>query len=199
MLTDQEKLLEAAHSGLKDDFLTAGIRQARTEDVSSLMAIKGKVIAHLLKYGIDQWDEVYPAEADFLQDVYEQTLHVLESAGQIVGGLCLNEVELDGYETASWQAESFLVVHRLLIDPDFQGSGYGRQLMQFAEQQTYSLGKNSIRLDCFTENPAAISFYQKLNYRICGEVTFRKGRFLLMEKVLRPHEKSPTILEEWSD
>ena len=55
---------------MKDDFLTAEIRQARTEDVSSLMAIKWKVIAHLLESGINQWDEIYPAEADFQQDVY---------------------------------------------------------------------------------------------------------------------------------
>tara|TARA_R100000750_G_scaffold52641_1_gene37869 strand:- start:343 stop:861 length:519 start_codon:yes stop_codon:yes gene_type:complete len=169
---------------LKDDFLTAEIRQARTEDVSSLMAIKWKVIAHLLESGINQWDEIYPAEADFQQDVYEQTLYVLESSERIVGGFCLNEVELEGYETADWQAESFLVIHRLLIDPDYQCSGYGRQLMQFADQQAFSLGKNSIRLDCFTGNPTAISFYQKLGYQRRGEATFRKGRFLLMEKLI---------------
>lgn len=170
---------------MKVVFLNAVIRRATDEDVSALMAIKANVIIHLLELGIDQWDEIYPAVSDFLQDVYEHTLYVLENAGRIAGGFCLNEVELEGYETASWQAESFLVIHRLLIDPDFQRSGYGWQLMQFAEQQTISQDKNSIRLDCFSENPTAISFYQKLGYRISGVATFRKGRFLLMEKLLR--------------
>ncbi len=184
MLADSEVIPETAHPGLKVVLLSEVIRLARIEDASALMAIKAKVIAALLERGIDQWDNVYPSEADFLQDVGEQTLYAQEKAGKIVGGVCLNDVELDGYETANWQSESFLVIHRLLIDPEFQGSGYGMQFMQFAEQQTLSQCKDSIRLDCFAGNPAAISFYQKLNYRICGEATFRKGRFFLMEKLL---------------
>ncbi len=161
------------------------IRQAQETDLPALMALTRQVVLHLQQTGIEQWDEHYPTAVDFLEDIRAGEFFVAELAGQLLGGICLNTTELEGYETADWQAETFLVVHRLLISPEFQGKGIAFQLMTFAEQEARWQGKASVRLDCFTENPRARALYERLGYRCCGQAAFRKGSFLLYEKVWR--------------
>lgn len=160
------------------------IRLATLEDLDSLLAITQNVVLQLRQAGIDQWDEIYPAREDFQNDIVQQHFFVLCLNENIVGGICFNEVQLVGYETADWQSESFLVVHRLLVDPHFQGRGCAGQLMLHAEEVANQQGKRSIRLDCFPQNPRAVKFYERLGYQCRGEAAFRKGKFLLYEKVL---------------
>ena len=53
-----------------------------------------------------------------------------------------------------------------------------------AESIAKNNGIKAIRLDAFTENPVALSLYEKLGYSIAGYADWRKGRFALMEKKL---------------
>lgn len=46
----------------------------------------------------------------------------------------------------------------------------------------------SIRLDVFTQNPFALRLYEKTGYRKTGTADWRKGKFILMEKVLRERD-----------
>ena len=46
-------------------------------------------------------------------------------------------------------------------------------------------GNSSIKLDAFTQNPIALSMYEKLGYKVKGYADWRKGKFVLMEKVLK--------------
>lgn len=46
-------------------------------------------------------------------------------------------------------------------------------------------GNSSIKLDAFTQNPIALSLYEKLGYKVKGYADWRKGKFVLMEKVLK--------------
>jgi ribosomal protein S18 acetylase RimI-like enzyme len=43
---------------------------------------------------------------------------------------------------------------------------------------------DTVRLDAFSHNPAALKLYRRLNYCEVGFVDFRKGRFILFEKKL---------------
>ena len=47
-----------------------------------------------------------------------------------------------------------------------------------------SEGYDSIRLDCFTENPYSRKLYEKAGYSVVGYADWRKGRFELREKKL---------------
>ena len=56
--------------------------------------------------------------------------------------------------------------------------------MDFAEEDAATKGYHTIRLDAFTQNPAAVALYERCGYRNAGTVRFRKGIFFCYEKKL---------------
>jgi ribosomal protein S18 acetylase RimI-like enzyme len=56
--------------------------------------------------------------------------------------------------------------------------------MVHIEETLKKSGTESIRLDAFPQNPYAIKMYRKLGYKKVGDLTLRKGDFILMEKIL---------------
>ena len=162
------------------------IRPANIEDLDPLMGITRRCIENLDKHGIYQWDKIYPSRKDFHEDIVEQTLYVITSpsGGNISGCICINEVEYPGYENAGWSGSGFFVIHKMIIDPLCENRGHGKMAMQFAEEISGLIGKDSIRLDCFRKNFRANQFYQRCGYTIKGETLFRKGMFNLYEKLI---------------
>jgi len=57
--------------------------------------------------------------------------------------------------------------------------------MEYIENLCKSQEYNSIRLDCFTENPYSLRLYNKAGYSVTGYAEWRKGRFELREKALK--------------
>ncbi len=162
------------------------IRPAQIEDLDPLMGITRRCVKHLDNNGIYQWDEIYPSRKDFHEDITGKSLYVISSASgdDISGCICVNEIELPGYENAEWSGFNFFVIHKMIIDPLYEDRGYGKFAMNFAEEISVSNKKDSIRLDCFQKNPRANRFYQGLGYIKKGETPFRKGMFNLYEKLI---------------
>ena len=162
------------------------IRPATIDDLNSLMEITQRCIRNLDNIGIYQWDEIYPSRKDFHADITEQSLHVtgLSSGTGISGCICINEVEYPGYENGEWAGSDFLIIHKMIIDPQYENQGHGKFAMNYAEEIACTEKKDSIRLDCFQQNLRANRFYQGLGYLRKGETLFRKGMFNLYEKLI---------------
>jgi ribosomal protein S18 acetylase RimI-like enzyme len=160
------------------------MRLANYSDLSSLMDITRRCIKHLDSQAIYQWDEIYPSEKDFREDIDERCLYLITDDNNVCCCICINRKEYPGYENAVWQGSSFLVVHKLIVDPQKEGQGFGRYAISQAEVVARACQKNSIRLDCFKENHSANQFYLKLGYIVRGEARFRKGIFNLYEKLI---------------
>ena len=56
--------------------------------------------------------------------------------------------------------------------------------MTHLEARARVLGFDCIRLDAFRQNPRAIQFYERSDYRRAGQIGFRKGEFHCFEKQL---------------
>ncbi len=114
-----------------------------------------------------------------------------ETDNQLASIIVLNNEYDKEYEAAAWQYKdvSFLVVHRLCVNPVYQGKGVGRQTMLLVEEMLLSDGIESIRLDAYSLNPIAMNMYKKLGYLKVGEVMWRKGLFYLFEKKLENSEQ----------
>lgn len=161
----------------------ATIRTATPKDLGRVCEIVSAATARMNAEGIHQWDEVYPNRADFQADIAEGQLFVIECDGIVAGLITLNEIQPGKYRDVTWfYLGRVLVAHRLAIDPSYQGRGLSSQLMAFAEEQAAAGGYVAIRLDAFTENPAAVALYEKCGYRKVGIVHFRKGPFYCYEK-----------------
>lgn len=160
------------------------IRTANIEDIASLMEITRRCVLNLDKHGVDQWDYTYPSSEAFLSDVQANSLYIIDSLDETRGCICINELEYPGYENAEWSGSKFHVVHKMIIDPIFEGNGHGKFAMSFAEKLSCEKSKDSIRLDCYKKNIRANNFYRSLGYMIKGEAIFRERPFYLYEKLI---------------
>ena len=151
------------------------------------MQLVRRCIVEMTARGIDQWDEVYPNEETVRSDIRAHTLFVasLDAAAR-VGVFTLDTTEDPRWSVAEWTIRGVPVgvVHRLMVDPGYQGRGIARTLMAIAETHARSVGLGVIRLDCYSENPHALRLYAGLGYRDAGGAQLRKGLFRCLEKRL---------------
>jgi GNAT superfamily N-acetyltransferase len=112
------------------------IRLASENDLSAVAAVLRDCIADVRQAGIDQWDETDASRETLLADVRDAPMHVaFMDQEALVAALVLNDVQNDGWSNARWTiiGVPILAVHRLMVDPKYQGQGIARDLMQFAE------------------------------------------------------------------
>ena len=164
---------------------TLSISLATETDLSAVMELVARCIEDMRRRGIDQWDDVYPSLQRLALDVAAGTLHLARS-GEDELVFVLDRTQDPEYADVPWTMteEPVAVVHRLMVEPRFQGRGHAKQLMELAEQRAAEQGYAGMRLDAFTLNPGALRLYRGLGYREAGEVSFRKGRFKCFEKRL---------------
>lgn len=161
-------------------------RIAEMSDLDEAFALIQCGIRNMIKNGIYQWDEIYPAYEDLKTDIEKQQLYVGTADNRIIVVFVINREYDPEYDDGKWSytGEDFRVIHRLCVHPDFQNMGIARKTLLYAEELLLSQGIASIRLDTFTQNPYALKLYDSLCYRTAGYADWRKGRFVLLEKCL---------------
>ncbi len=161
-------------------------RTAVDSDLDEVHALISAATAAMIKDNILQWDEIYPNREIIAEDIENGQLTVGTDNGRIAVIYTLNQECDEGYTNGEWEYtdNSFCVVHRLCVSPEYQNKGIGRSAMLRIEDEARKIGVTSVRLDAFSENPAALRLYENLGFRTAGYAYWRKGKFLLMEKIL---------------
>jgi ribosomal protein S18 acetylase RimI-like enzyme len=152
------------------------------------MQLVRRVVPLMRQSGNLQWDESYPNPEVFSRDIQLSQLWTAEIEGAIAGIAALTSDQEPEYTQVGWDiAEPAIVIHRLAVDPAFQGRGVAIALLQHAETIASERGIPQIRLDTNTENQITQRLLPKLGYRLAGEISleFRPGlRFFCYEKSL---------------
>ena len=166
------------------------IRRATSDDLAALAAVVRRVVPQMRAQGNLQWDDSYPNHEVFQADISHGQLWVAEITGRIAGVIAITNTPEPDYVQADWvNALPALVIHRLAVDPEFQGNGVARELMHQAETVAAKQGISVIRVDTNIENLATQQLFPSLGYRFAGEISLsmRPGqRFLCYEKHLPP-------------
>lgn len=166
------------------------IRLATEADIAALMQLIRRVIPFMHATGNFQWNEHYPNEDVFKQDILNKQLWVAEMQDTIAGVAALTMDQSPEYADVGWDLnEPAIVTHRLAVDPDFRGKGIAIALLQKAEEIAAELDITILRIDTNTENKATQQLFPKLGYKFAGEIglNFRPGlRFYCYEKRLNP-------------
>lgn len=162
------------------------IEKGTLSDLNELFQIYLNAKNELERNGIYQWTDNYPTRSIIENDLKKGILFVLRSNEEIIGAINISEEQETEYQTVSWEFNNskVLVIHRLVIDPKYQGKGYAKKLMDFAEKFANENNYSSIRLDAYSQNKRVINFYEKRKYFIRGNVNFpeREYPFHCMEK-----------------
>ncbi len=164
------------------------IRLAVTADIPGIMQLVGKVVPLMQAVGNFQWGNDYPSPAVFGKDIALNQLWVAEIDRKIGGVSAITTDQDPEYANAGWDiTEIAVVTHRLAVDPDLQGKGIAKALMQQAEEVAKTRHINILRVDTNSENKATQALFPKLGYQFSGEITLAKRpglRFFCYQKLL---------------
>lgn len=138
------------------------IRLAKKEEIPHLLAITKACANDMISRNIFQWNEEYPSQEAFENDVFRKELFVLITNNRIIGCLVLTP------------NKNNLYIHRLAIHPKEQRKGWAQKLMVFTENFAIKNNYNSIRLDTFSKNIRNQKFYELRGYKRLGDIYFPK-------------------------
>lgn len=158
--------------------------KADKTQIEEVFSVFSAAIQNMELQGIQQWDEIYPDKPTIADDIARKQMYISKINNQIAVCFVLSEEYDEEYKNGCWQYPDsrFCVIHRLCVNPKFQNKGIASKTMKYIENLCKSAGYDSIRLDCFTENPYSRRLYDKTGYSVVGYANWRKGRFELREK-----------------
>lgn len=164
------------------------IRKASLEDLKDIMEIIKQTIFVMHTYNNYQWDDNYPKEKDFIDDIQKQNLFVLEKEDKIAGIICINKEEPVEYTETNWTLnEAALVIHRMSVSPSYRRKGIGTKLMKFTDELALKNNLRYIKTDTYSINPNMNALFVRCGYKLIGEMSFlgKEKPFYCYEKVLK--------------
>jgi GNAT superfamily N-acetyltransferase len=163
------------------------MRKAVLEDLEDIMDIIKETITEMHSYNNYQWDENYPKEKDFINDIQNGCLFAAERQGKLVGFLCVNKIEPVEYSELNWSSnEEVMVVHRMSVNPASRRRGIGTELMSFAEELALRSNVRYLKTDTYSTNTNMNALFVKCGYKLVGEMRFlgKENPFNCYEKML---------------
>ncbi|HPD88025.1 MAG TPA: GNAT family N-acetyltransferase [Oscillospiraceae bacterium] len=153
------------------------IRPAKEADIDEIMPIVARIkTGYFEKNGIPQWTGSYPSEDIFFDDLDAGHLFVLCQEDLLIGFVSIgfepepDYAEIDG----KWlNDEPYAVVHRLGIDPDWHGFGFGGNLLTMAEKLCEQREIRNIRADTHRQNAAMKKTFEDAGFQFCGVITLK--------------------------
>ena len=147
-----------------------GIRSATAEDVARIVAIARAAYS---KYVPRIGREPAPMTTDYEVEIAARRVVVVEAAGKI-----------NGYMVAWPDADSYFI-DNIAVDPDCQGSGLGRRLIEHAATEAVRLRLPALRLYTNVMMVENLSMYAHLGF-VETHRTFEKGfHRVYMQRSLR--------------
>jgi ribosomal protein S18 acetylase RimI-like enzyme len=164
------------------------IKRAKPHQANQIFSMYKSCKSVLEAAGIFQWTVTYPSLETVERDINSKTLYSIIQNGECLGSICINSIQEIEYQMVDWACNDgkIMVIHRLAVHPRYQGRGYAKALMDFAEGYGLRNNYSSIRLDAYSKNEKSLNLYQKRGYQKMGEVFFpgRESPFFCYEKEL---------------
>ncbi len=145
------------------------IRLATPADVPALLDLLKQVVPLMQQAGNFQWDDTYPNEAVFSDDIDKQQLWVAEVDGKLAGVSAITTDQEPTYAEVGWDiTEPAIVTHRLAVDPAFRGQGVAKALLAQADEVARQRGIHVLRIDTNTQNQITQRLFPEPRLRLCG-------------------------------
>ena len=93
----------------------------------------------------------------------------------------MNHHPESAYKNADWIVKcddtEAIVIHTLVVHPNYLKDGVGRSLMSFALKYSREKEMKSIRLDVYEKNIPAIKLYEKCGYTYIGTIDLGLSKY----------------------
>lgn len=152
------------------------VEKATQKDINELEALYNNLNDYLdTNVNYSGWIKgVYPIRETAVKGIEGNNLFVLRIDNSIAGSIILNHDPEKAYDEVEWGTDvdynEIIVVHTLVVSPQYMQQGVGCKLMTFAHEYALKQNMKSIRLDVSINNMPAIALYEKLGYKYMGTV-----------------------------
>lgn len=155
--------------------MTLVFRKTTVEDIPAVMKIINDAKSLLASAGSPQWQNGYPNVETIEKDIETAISYVLLVDGTVAGTLALQRTPDINYQEifeGSWEKaeEPYTTIHRIALSEAFRGQKLAYRLIEFAEEETKTLGITQMRADTHKMNIGMQRVMTHCGFTLCGIV-----------------------------
>ncbi len=154
------------------------IRVANEKDIPKILDITKGAVQYMLDVdNFIQWDEHYPNESVFEDDIKQNSLYVYidDNSLQIIGFFVLNKQIYDAYNEANFTVniDNSYTIHRVCCDVDHRKKGIGNLLLSEAIALCRKFEAESIIIDTNSKNIAMNKIIKQVGFNFVGTMNLK--------------------------
>ena len=115
----------------------------------------------------------HPTEEGIKAYIEEGSMYLYKKNDTIVGAMAVTMYQGEDYHAIEWakhvEDNEASVIHILAVNPDYQGTGVGAEMIREAINLSVDLGMKSIRLDALASNTPAHKIYKRIGFEYRGK------------------------------
>ena len=149
------------------------LRRAQLQDLPAIMKIIDDAKELLKKNGSPQWQNGYPDQETFTQDIVMQTNWILINDNKVVATATLQLTPEPTYRNITqgqWQQpdEPYATIHRVAISSNYRGQGLSKLLFSNLLTVGQMQGIKNFRVDTHRSNKAMQHIAENFNFKKRG-------------------------------
>ena len=149
------------------------LRRAQLQDLKAIMKIIDDAKELLKKNGSPQWQNGYPDQETFTQDIVMQTNWILINDNKVVATATLQLTPEPTYRNITqgqWQQpdEPYATIHRVAISSNYRGQGLSKLLFSNLLTVGQMQGIKNFRVDTHRSNKAMQHIAENFNFKKRG-------------------------------
>lgn len=146
------------------------IRLANKNDLSAIMKITKEAKARIKKLAFDQWQNDYPNEEVFLEDILLKRLYVYGESECVLAFFVLSKEKEKSYEELQWKSNNSTVIHRIAVADEKLHHHIASKIFAFCIAKSSLLGYDTIKVDTHRKNLAMLQLINKYNFKYRGYI-----------------------------
>ena len=149
------------------------LRRAQLQDLTAIMKIIDDAKELLKKNGSPQWQNGYPDQETFTQDIVMQTNWILINDNKVAATATLQLTPEPTYRNITqgqWQQpdEPYATIHRVAISSNYRGQGLSKLLFSNLLTVGQMQGIKNFRVDTHRSNKAMQHIAENFNFKKRG-------------------------------
>lgn len=149
------------------------LRRTQLQDLTAIMKIIDDAKELLKKNGSPQWQNGYPDQETFTQDIVMQTNWILINDNKVVATATLQLTPEPTYRNITqgqWQQpdEPYATIHRVAISSNYRGQGLSKLLFSNLLTVGQMQGIKNFRVDTHRSNKAMQHIAENFNFKKRG-------------------------------